>query len=202
MVWDFGETNPLGWSSGSLPLSTNRYCKVIASPALNMPPSRVRTGDAAGLNVEDKSVDVLLTDPPYYDNVPYAALSDFFFVWFKRFVGDRFPELFSTPVTPKADEAVMEPQRHPGVEEARTFFEMRLGKAFKEIHSVLRPDGLAVIVYAHKTTIGWETMLEGILQAGFVVTSSWPLHTESETPTQGRPVCRAGFLHLHGLSKD
>lgn len=126
----------------------------------------------------DNYLDAVLTDPPYYDNVPYAPLADFFYVWLKRSVGEYFPELFSTPVIPKADEAIMEPDRHPNKEQAKIFFEETLGSAFKEIHRVLKPGGIAIVVYAHKTTAGWETMLNGLVEAGLVVTGSWPMHTE------------------------
>jgi len=129
----------------------------------------------------DNHLDAILTDPPYYDNVPYAALSDFFYVWLKRSVGEVFPELFATPVVGKSGEAIMEPTRHPSSAEAKVFFEHLLGESFREIYRVLRPGGIAVVVYAHKTTAGWETMLNALVQAGLVVTASWPVHTEMST---------------------
>lgn len=180
MVWDFGEVNPFGGSSGSIQLSTERFCKVIKSSAYNTFPGVARQASATALPDPDNSLDAVLTDPPYYDSVPYAALSDFFYVWFKRIVGDLFPNLFSTPVVPKSDEAVMEPTRHDSTIRAKVFFEETLGKAFKEMHRVLKPEGVAVIVYAHKTTEGWETMLNGLVEACFVVTGSWPIHTEAK----------------------
>ena len=88
--------------------------------------------------------------PPLYDNVPYAALSDFFYVWLKRAVGEHFPDLFATPIVPKSEEAIMEPTRHDSNEAAKVFFEQMLGRSFKEMHRVLKPEGIAVIVYATK----------------------------------------------------
>jgi adenine-specific DNA methylase len=112
--------------------------------------------------------------------VPYAALSDFFYVWLKRAAGDVLPELFATPLVPKLDEAVMEPARHSNNDEAKTFFEQSLTDSFREIHRILKPGGITIVVYAHKTTEGWETMLNGLVEAGLVVTGSWPMHTEKK----------------------
>ncbi|MFN3921903.1 MAG: methyltransferase domain-containing protein, partial [Caldimicrobium sp.] len=103
----------------------------------------------------DNYFDAVFTDPPYYDNVPYSYLSDFFYVWLKRSIGDLYPELFSTPLTPKSKEIVANPVRHGNSEKAREFFEENLKRAFKEIHRVLKPNGIAIIVYAHKSTSGW-----------------------------------------------
>ena len=123
----------------------------------------------------------MLTDPPYYDNVHYADLSDFFYVWLKRAVGNLFPDLFATPLTPKSLEAIASKTRHETSEEARLFFEQTLSESFHEIQRVLKPGGITVVVYAHKTTEGWETMLNGLVEAGLVVTASWPIHTEMKT---------------------
>jgi adenine-specific DNA methylase len=112
----------------------------------------VLQGTATRLPYPDNFFDAVLTDPPYYDNVPYSDLSDFFYVWLKRTVGDLYPELFSTPLTPKSEEIVQDPNRQNRREAARAFFEQRLTQAFREIHRVLKPDGIAVIVFAHKTT--------------------------------------------------
>jgi putative DNA methylase len=122
----------------------------------------------------------VLTDPPYYDNVNYSALSDFFYVWLKRTVGDLYPELFATPLTPKSEEIVQDPSRQNGRDAAHEFFEQRLGQAFREIHRVLKPDGIAVIVFAHKTTDAWETVINALLEAGLYMTASWPIHTEMQ----------------------
>jgi putative DNA methylase len=112
----------------------------------------VLQGTATKLSWPDNFLDAVLTDPPYYDNVNYSALSDFFYVWLKRTVGDLYPDLFATPLTPKSEEIVQDPNRQNRREAARAFFEQRLTQAFREIHRVLKPDGIAVIVFAHKTT--------------------------------------------------
>ncbi|MEI6309489.1 MAG: DNA methylase, partial [bacterium] len=123
-------------------------------------------------------LDAVFTDPPYYDNVPYSYLSDFFYVWLKRTVGDLYPDLFATPLTPKSEEIVAYADGEGGFEGGKQRFEEMIGKAFREIARVLKPDGIAVIVYAHKTTEAWETIINALQVAGLYLTTSWPLHTE------------------------
>ena len=176
MVWDYGEVNPLAGSRGDftqhlLPL----YLKRID---LSSAYSSVSMNSATALPFSEDYFDAVLTDPPYYDNVHYADLSDFFYAWLKRVVGNLFPDLFATPLTPKSLEAIASKTRHETAEEARLFFEQTLSESFHEIQRVLKPGGIAVIVYAHKTTEGWETMLNALVEAGLVVTASWPIHTE------------------------
>ncbi|MFW6116632.1 MAG: DUF1156 domain-containing protein, partial [bacterium] len=183
MMWDYAENNPLSGMSGSW---AAMYERMLYGSKENFQESWVRHGivkksSAANLPFSSGYFDCVLTDPPYYDNVPYAALSDFFYVWLKRSVGEHFPELFATPVVAKAGEAVMEPARHESRREAKAFFEQLLAESFCEIERVLEPGGTAVIVYAHKTTAGWETMLNSLVDASLVVTGSWPVHTEMKS---------------------
>jgi putative DNA methylase len=126
----------------------------------------------------DNFFDAVLTDPPYYDNVPYSDLSDFFYVWLKRAVEDIYPELFATPLTPKTEEIVQNSPRQGGNEKARQLFENMITKAFREISRVLRPDGIACIVFAHKSTEAWETIINALLNSDLYLTASWPIHTE------------------------
>jgi putative DNA methylase len=181
MKWDFSEVNPFSGTAGSW-LSYSSYVlkAILQASTTSRNHAHCQRSSATSLPHTSGYFDVVLTDPPYYDNVPYAALSDFFYVWLKRIVGDIFSGLFATPEVPKAQEAIMEPTRHSGGEQAKAFFENTLGDAFKEIYRVLRSGGMAVIVYAHKSTAGWETMLNGLVDAGLVVTASWPIHTESK----------------------
>ncbi|MEO0300267.1 MAG: DNA methylase, partial [candidate division WOR-3 bacterium] len=128
----------------------------------------------------------VFTDPPYYDNINYAELSDFFYVWLKRTIGDLYPDLFSTPLVPKSKEIVANPIRQEGKENAKKFFEENLKKAFQEVYRVLKPNGIATIVYTHKSTSGWETLINSLLESGFVITASWPIHTEMKTRLNAR----------------
>jgi Adenine-specific DNA methylase containing a Zn-ribbon len=98
----------------------------------------------------------------------------------KRTVCDLYPELFSTPLTPKTNEIVADPIRHTAKKDAQGFFEQMLKKSFQEIHRVLKPDGIAVIVYAHKSTEGLETLINSLLDSGLIMTGAWPLHTEMQ----------------------
>ena len=140
----------------------------------------VLQGTATKLPWPDNYFDAVLTDPPYYDNVPYSDLSDFFYVWLKRTIGDLYPDLFATPLTPKSEEMVADASKAGGMENATRRFEDMLTQAFREIHRVLKPDGIAVIVFAHKTTEAWETVINALLEAGLYMTASWPIHTEMQ----------------------
>jgi adenine-specific DNA methylase len=177
--WDYFENGPLSGAGGEWTSHLEWVLRYIRknewSPTAE---SWVQRNSATDLPYGDDMLDAVVTDPPYYDNVPYASLSDFFYVWLKRAVGEHFPELFATPTVPKSDEAIMESTRHGENGEAKDFFENMLGQSFQEMNRVLKPGGIATVVYAHKTTEGWETMLNGLVDAGFVVTGSWPLHTE------------------------
>ena len=182
MMWDFFEIDPFSGSTGDWISANGWVLRYIANNNWQSEDeAHARHSSATDLPHHDNSLDAVITDPPYYDNVPYAALSDFFYVWLKRSMGGVFPELFTTSVVPKSNEAIMEPTRHENKGKAKAFFERLLSDSFCEMHRVLMPGGMAVIVYAHKTTAGWETMLNALVEAGFVVTGSWPVHTERKT---------------------
>ena len=141
----------------------------------------IQQASATSLQYPDNFFDAVFTDPPYYDNINYAELSDFFYVWLKRTVGHLYPDLFSTPLVPKSQEIVANPIRQGSSEKAKEFFETMLKKSFREIHRVLKPNGIATIVYAHKSTEGWETVINALLDSGLVVTSAWPINTEMQS---------------------
>ncbi len=188
MVWDYSELNPLSSTVGSWEsMAFRRIWKVIKtisyiSPieAENFVPV-VKQSSATSLHHPDNYFDAVFTDPPYYDNVPYSYLSDFFYVWLKRTVGDLYPELFSTPLTPKKNEIVAYSNGPGGWEDGKAFFEDMLKKSFQEIHRVLKPNGIAVIVYAHKSTAGWETLINSLLDSGLIMTAAWPVNTEMQS---------------------
>jgi len=139
---------------------------------------QVIQASATSLPYPDNYFDAVITDPPYYDNVPYSYLSDFFYVWLKRTIGDLYPDLFATPLTPKSEEIVAYSNREDGFEGGKKFFEDMIARAFGEIHRVLKPDGIACIVFAHKSTEAWETIINALLKSGLYLTASWPVHTE------------------------
>jgi adenine-specific DNA methylase len=183
MVWDFAECNLLSGVAGSWSNQLDWVLRYIENNDWSTSSTAIaRCSTATDLQHEKNSVNAVITDPPYYDNVPYAALSDFCYVWLKRVVGNHFPDLFSTPLIPKSNEIVHDrPHERSDSIKTKEYFEEELGRSFQEMHRVLKTDGIAVVVYAHKTTEGWETMLNGLVDAGFVVTGSWPVHTEMKT---------------------
>jgi adenine-specific DNA methylase len=139
----------------------------------------VRQGSATALPLPDGFAPYVVTDPPYYAAVPYADLSDFCYVWLKRMLYDLHPDIFRTPLTPKDEEIIayyVQPtSRQPKDNE---FFERKMKEALAECRRVLWPDGLSVVLFAHKGTAGWEAMLNALVRAGWTVTASWPIETE------------------------
>lgn len=175
MIWDYGERNFL---AGKM-MSPERIDEIIehcSKASTNY--AEVTQNSATSLPYPDDFFDGVFTDPPYYDNVPYSHLSDFFYVWLKRALGKFYPELFLTPLTPKKKEIVAYTHHKGGFEQGKQFFEDMMKKSFQEIYRVLKDDGITTIVYAHKTTLGWETVINALLDSGLTVTASWPISTE------------------------
>ncbi len=143
-------------------------------------------GDAASLpSVGDRSVVAAVIDPPYSANVMYAELADFFYVWMKRILGEVYPELFKAPLTDKENEAVANMARFKGFEAkaselAEKDYEEKMFAAFKELHRVLRNDGVLTVMFTHKKSEAWDALAKGLIDAGFEITASWPVRTESE----------------------
>ena len=135
-------------------------------------------------HIEDGAVDVVVMDPPYYDNVMYAELSDFFYVWLKRTAGHVFPELFRRKLTDKENEAVANPARfagQPGAKaQAGRDYQQRMAAIFAECRRVLKSDGVMTLMFTHKATGAWDALTTGLIEAGFVITASWPVNTEAE----------------------
>jgi putative DNA methylase len=179
MVWDFVEANPFAEGAGRVEEYVENLADILDSlVGVGRPVEVIRTS-ATQLPHEDSSFDAVVTDPPYYDNISYADLSDFFYVWLKRSVGFLFPEHFGGELTPKRREAVVAPHRHDSDKAAaRSFYEEEMAKAFGEVHRVLKPGCPLICVYAHKTTLGWSSLVEALRRSGFTITEAWPLDTE------------------------
>ena len=186
MVWDFPEVNILTGASRSYNELFKDIISIINSQTGFTNNSFVTQSSATSLPYSDDYFDAVLTDPPYYDNVPYSYLSDFFYVWLKRTIGHIYPELFATPLTPKKNEIVAYSNRPGGYEGGKRFFEDMLKKSFKEIYRVLKPNAIAVIVYAHKSTSGWETLINSLLDSGLIMTGAWPINTEMQARLRAR----------------
>ena len=185
MVWDYTEANPYSNSSGNFMLGIEQAAKMLDRLGANGN-GRALQADAAVQQVSTNKV--VSTDPPYYDNIGYADLSDFFYVWLRRSLRPIFPELFSTLSVPKAEELVATPYRHGGKKEAETFFLRGMSKAVNGLAEHAHPAFPVTIYYAFKqsetksetgtTSTGWETFLDAVIQAGFAITGTWPMRTE------------------------
>ena len=152
----------------------------------NQPPSVTITCKSADSldHIASGSIDVVVMDPPYYDNVMYAELSDFFYVWLKRTAGHVFPELFRRQLTDKDNEAVANPAKFQGQKGAKALagrdYQERMAAIFAECRRVLKRNGIMTLMFTHKATGAWDALTKGLMQAGFIITASWPVNTESE----------------------
>lgn len=203
IVWDFAEAMLLSESTGSFMhgLEVKTQCVKTALVSFNVP-GQVQLADACQFPLPNDSGDVWFTDPPYYDAVPYADLSDLFFVWLKRMLLRhsllRDPFDLQNPLTPKINEIVQdETKQFNGRPKDRDFFEKLMGKTFAEGRRVLKDEGLGCVVFAHKTTEGWEALLSGMIQGGWVITGSWPIATERPNRLRSRDsAALATSVHL------
>ena len=182
MVWDFCELTPQSNSNGAFLTGIDAICRVITSLQVCQR-GQTQSADATDHPLPDQSTDVWFTDPPYYDAIPYSDLSDFFLVWFKRALPDsslwRDPDDPDNLLSPKSREVVQDKTKTcEGRVKDRNFFEDAMGKAFAQGRRILKEDGIGSVVFAHKTTEGWEALLSGMIRGGWTVTGSWPLVTE------------------------
>jgi adenine-specific DNA methylase len=157
-----------------------------AVPAPSVPvPLHISCGSGDSLlHIASASVDAVVMDPPYYDNVMYAELSDFFYVWLKRTAGLLYPELFMAPLTDKENEAVANPARHEGKKGAKALagmdYQHKMAEIFAEMRRILKDDGVMTLMFTHKATGAWDALTKGLIDACFMITASWPINSESE----------------------
>ena len=183
MVWDFAESNPLLDGNGSLVAMTSAIARAIDRlPAKGF--SLVRQADATSVTGRDL---LISTDPPYYDNISYSDLSDYFYVWLRRSLREIHPTLLSTMLVPKAEELVANPYRHGGAEGAKAFFEEGFERIFDRARESATDAFPITVYYAFKQTesdssgtasTGWETILRSMIGAGWTVTATWPMRSE------------------------
>ncbi len=181
MVWDFPELVPIERAVGGwLPMLEAGVEMLQAFPSDGISPQATR-GTATELAYTDGLLDAVVTDPPYYDNIPYADISDFFYVWLKRTIGHLFLEHFGSEITPKKAEVTALSSRHAGdMAAAKAEYKSMMARAFCQAQRVLKPGAPLICVYAHKTTAGWATLVDALQEAGFIVTEAWPLDTEQK----------------------
>lgn len=190
MLWDFAESNPIGHSSGSFEVLINGLLSVFGSETFDFQRDQRGYAEQFDAQIDCGMRNVMVsTDPPYYDNIGYADLSDFFYIWLRRSLHNTFPELFSTMLAPKKEELIATPYRFEGsMDKAKQFFEEGMLQSCKQIYKYASDDIPVTIYYAYKqsttdkdnkrTLSGWETMLTAIINAGFSITGTWPLRTE------------------------
>jgi len=197
MSWDFPEMFPMAAYAGGLDDALEDTMDAIAGVGLaGGRVGQVQLADAAKHPLPDDSASVWFTDPPYYDAVPYSYLSDFFYVWLRRTIGSTFPQVFSNDLSPKENELVAYVTEGSPVT-AYKVFEERMARAFSEGRRVLQQNGVGSVVFAHKTTEGWEALLSGMHQAGWTITSSWPVATERGARLRARDsAALATSVHL------
>lgn len=184
IVWDFSE--PVAWteSSGNFEGSLDWVARVVEAWPYKSETGQVQVADATEMPLPDQAGSVWFTDPPYYDAVAYADLSDFFLVWLKRALPGspllRDPFDAQNSLSPKNRGAVQDEYRNQsnGQPKHRDFYESQMATAFAEGRRVLRENGIASVVFAHKTTEGWEALLTGMTRGGWTITGSWPIATE------------------------
>ena len=203
MTWDFGEAIPVSASTGSFGDRLSILGRTIAQMTS---PDRVQNGqtqlaDACDHPLPDGAASIWFTDPPYYDAVPYADLPDFFLVWLKRALpGEVLDDPFDrgNALSPKQREAVQDATKvADGTAKDRAWFEHAMAQAFTEGHRVLDSDGVSSVVFAHKTTEGWEALLAGMIRGGWTITGSWPIATEMGNRLRARDsAALATSVHL------
>ncbi|GAA1276566.1 DUF1156 domain-containing protein [Sphaerisporangium rubeum] len=183
MLWDYAETQPFGTAAGGFLVSLNSLVRSLEG----VPAKGDVTVEQGGAVTRSYKGVVVSTDPPYYDNIVYSDLSDFFYVWLRRSIHSIHPDLLGTLLTPKSEELVANPYRHGGKMEATRFFENGFQQVFAHIRKEACVDYPMTVFYAFKqsesdeageASTGWETLLEGMIRSGWTVTATWPIRTE------------------------
>ncbi|ODT03616.1 MAG: hypothetical protein ABS52_08395 [Gemmatimonadetes bacterium SCN 70-22] len=198
MLWDYAEGNPLGNSSGAWTVFLDGIVKAHTRAFEHVAPTARGHAQQGDASVQRISVDkIVSTDPPYYDNVPYADLSDFFYVWLRRSLRGVFPDLFATVAVPKAEELVAFAYRHEeGKKGAEAYFLDGMTSAMRRLVDQSHPAFPVTIYYAFKqsessaesgtASTGWETFLDAVIRAGFGTTGTWPMRTENDSRLRGQ----------------
>ncbi len=186
MVWDFAEANCIGGSAGSYENALDQGIRLLREYLPIQVNGFAMQSDAQSQIISSRKV--ISSDPPYYDNIGYADLSDFFYVWLRRSLRQIFSNLFATLAVPKAEELVATPYRHGSKEKAEQFFLSGMTEAMRKLVQQAHPAFPVTIYYAFKqsetkddlgtSSTGWETFLEAVLRAGFALTGTWPMRTE------------------------
>jgi adenine-specific DNA methylase len=179
MVWDYAESNPFADSSGGFLFGLDWLATFLEVTDLGNSPALVTQQDAAALASSTHAA--VITDPPYYNAIDYAGLSDFFYVWLKRSLEDIHPGLLSLPLTPKREQAIMASEKDDA--EARGFYVDKMRDAFSGMSRSLKPDGLIGVVFAHTDPDAWSTLIDSLIATRVAPVASWPIDTELSNKT-------------------
>ena len=188
VVWDFAEANPFSGGSADWDGAVEWVVKFIESNSGLSTQGTIVRASATDIPLPSDSAAALITDPPYFSAIPYADLSDFFYVWFRRGLANVYPELFHSELTEKAEELIVTNAQKGknGIVKDDSFFRQGMAIALKSARDVVRCDGIGVVVYAEGTTAGWEAIIGAIIDSDWIVTGSWPIDTEMENRTQAQ----------------
>jgi len=188
-AWSFAESNLIAEGLGYewvLENSLKAYRDFYDLSGQSDAPIEVLQGDASSLDISPESVQAVVLDPPYYDNVMYSELSDFFYVWLREYLGDIYPEFFASELTDKQSEAVANPAKFDDIaggsskgDLAKQDYEDKMTDIFQEMHRVLDDGGVFTLMFTHKKTEAWDTLTKSLIEAGFAVKSTHPVSTES-----------------------
>lgn len=185
LKWTFGELTYIGpnsglsWGKEQVLDAYKGICELIEGSHVNLP--IIINGSAANMDIPDDSVDIICVDPPYYNNVQYAELSDYFYVWEKRTFEKVYPDVFSRRLTNKSDEAVANPIRDGSTKEAEHEYEQRMSEIFAECRRILKDNGVMTMMFTHKTQEAWETLTRALIENGWSISSAFPVESESKT---------------------
>lgn len=174
MVWDFLETNPFNSEAANWRTCIDVVDQVVYAERNQHSEGLVAAASATSHALPNETASAFITDPPYYDAVPYADLSEFFYVWLRRTLVHDHASLLSSTHIVRDEECIV----NPVAEKDSLFYQEMMFRAMVEGRRILRPDGIGIIVFAHKSTAGWETQLQAMVDAGWTITGSWPIDTE------------------------
>jgi adenine-specific DNA methylase len=200
IVWNYAEGNPFSDATGGWKSAVNWVYRYLARESIIPQVGQVHIGTATQLPFRNQEFDAVVVDPPWADNVAYADLSDFFYVWLRRIIGDLYPEVFYTTLVPKEEEVIVNVPRFGGGKKGRELSHRHylslLQNAFREIYRVLRPEGIAILMFNHRDTKIWDRVILSLLSAGLYPTTSFPVDTEMKASLhqQRRQAIQSTFL--------
>lgn len=216
VVWDFAEANPIGQGTGNWDGAVDWVGKVIEANCQLQGAGNAARSSAEELPLPNNSADLLFTDPPYFAAIPYADLSDVFYVWLRRGLSRSHPDLFASKVAEKEQELIVtnSSRGRQGVLKGNVFFSEGMGRALSRSREVIRPDAVGCVVFADASTDAWEAILSALIAGGWRLSASWPLDTEMQNRTRARAsaslqssvfmICRPrenpeGLLRIDGI---